>query len=97
MHTLAEYLAQGDIWYSRTGPYQIADMDQVYRRRALRWLVRNAGHLFSLWTTEAYVESDSTPDLDTLIGWVDTRPTAWVRDTALFQSLIVGVPQELIP
>lgn len=97
MNTLAEYLGQGSIWYSRTGPYPIADMDQVYRRRALRWLARNAGHLYTLWTTEAYVESEHTPDLDTLIGWVDTRPTAWVRETPLFKALMEGVPQELIP
>ena len=94
--TLAEYLDQDQVWMSKSGPFPIRDMDLVYRRRALRWLVRNAPSLHVLWMLSQYVDGDM-PTLDTLIGWADQRPAAWIRETRLFKALVKGVPEELIP
>ncbi|MEV0151552.1 MULTISPECIES: hypothetical protein [unclassified Nonomuraea] len=94
---LDAYLGQGQYWMSKAGEFPVAEMDAIYRRRALHWLTRNAAELYRLWTVEAYVEADSSPDLETLIKWVDSRPQNWVKGTALYAALMEGVPQELIP
>lgn len=93
---LNAYLTQRDYWMSKAGEFPVEEMDITYRRRALHWLTRNAAELYRLWTVEAYVESDKTPDLETLIQWVDARPQNWVKNTPLYLALLEGVPQELI-
>ena len=93
---LNAYLFQGTHWMSKTGSFPIVDMDAVYRRRALHWLTRNAAELYRLWTLEAFVEGEEAPDLDTMIQWVDARPSNWVKATPLYESLMEGVPPELI-
>jgi hypothetical protein len=93
---LNTYLFQGEYWMSKTGEYPIQDMDTVYRRRALHWLTRNSAELYRLWTLEAYVDGEPAPDLDTLIGWIDARPSNWVKTLPLYESLAEGVPTELI-
>lgn len=93
---LNAYLTQGTYWMSKSGEFPIQDMDAVYRRRAIHWLTRNAAELYRLWTLETYVDGKPAPDLDTLIGWIDARPSNWVKTTALYLSLMEGVPGELI-
>ncbi|MFI7042656.1 hypothetical protein ACIBI0_38765 [Microbispora rosea] len=97
MKTLAAYLNQGDVWMSKAGPYPIASMDVVYRRRALHWLTRNSAELFRWFTNEAYVEAPETPDLETLIKWIDSRPSNWIKTTPLYRALQAGLPPELTP
>lgn len=94
--TLDEYLNQGQYWMSKNGEFPVANMDEVYRRRALRWLIRNAAELYRLWTVEAYVEGEEAPDLETFIQWIDARPQNWVKNTPLYLSLMEGIPEELI-
>lgn len=94
--TLNTYLFQREYWMSKNGMYPLDDMDETYRRRALHWLTRNAAELYRLWTLEAYVEAEESPDLETLVQWIDARPQNWVKATPLYQSLLEGVPSELI-
>ena len=93
---LNAYLNQRDHWMSKAGVFPIQDMDLVYRRRAIHWLTRNAAELYRLWTVEAYMEGDEAPDLDTIIGWIDARPSNWVKGLPLYEALLEGVPPELI-
>ncbi|HEU4753650.1 MAG TPA: hypothetical protein VFU47_11130 [Armatimonadota bacterium] len=95
--TLAGYLGQGDVWMSKAGPFPIASMDAVYRRRALHWLTRNSAEIFRYYTLEQYVEAPETPSLETVIKWIDTRPSNWIKNTALYQALQSGLPPELTP
>jgi hypothetical protein len=94
-NTWAEYLGQGELWYSKGGLFPIRDMDAVYRRRAIRWLTRNCAEIFRFVTMVEFVDGDTPPSLETMIRWVDSRPSIWIQDTELYQALQRGLPQEL--
>lgn len=94
--TLNAYLTQRTYWMSKGGEFPITDMDAVYRRRAIHWLTRNSAELYRLWTLEAYVEGDEVPELETLIQWIDARPSNWVKALPLYEALMEGVPAELV-
>jgi hypothetical protein len=95
--TLAEYLDQGDYWMSKDGGLiPITEMPDQWRVRALRWLSRNSSHLSLYRNVQEYVEADFVMNLDTMIRWVDTRPSFWVQETALWKALVKGLPTELI-
>lgn len=94
---LDAYLNQRDYWMSKGGGFPIRDMDPVYRRRAIHWLTRNSAEIYRLWTVEAYVDGEEAPTLEDLVSWIDARPQNWVKTTPLYQELLEGVPQELIP
>lgn len=93
--TLAEYLNQGQVWMSKNGPFLINRMDDIYARRCLHFLTRNVAEIFRFYCMEAYVEADHPPTLDTIISWVNTRPSVWIRDTPLFQAVQARTPAEL--
>lgn len=94
--TLAEYLDQDKVWSSAGGPTLISDMDQVYRRRAVEFLIRNALTLFQLWIMEQYVMSENEPPLGVKLRWASIRPYSWLKRTPLFLSLADGLPMELV-
>lgn len=93
---LHDYLHQRDTWMSKAGAFPIQEMDDTYRRRAAKWLTKHASELFRLWTVEAYVDGEEAPDLDTLIAWVDNRPSYWIKGLPLYQALTDGLPVELV-
>ena len=92
-----EYLGQGEMWMSKRGGFPIREMDAVYRRRALHWLTRNCSEIFRFYTLEEYVDGDTAPTLDTIISWIDARPSNWIRTMPLYQALQEGLPPELTP
>lgn len=93
---LTEYLTQTEIWSSASGPMRISDMDPVYRRRAVEFLIRNALTLFQLWLMEQYVTASEEPSLGEKLRWASTRPYSWLKRTPLFTALADGLPLELI-
>lgn len=93
--TLAEYLNQGEIWLAKNGPFPIDEMEMTYRRRTLHWLSRNCAEIFRYYTLERFVDGDQAPTLETMIRWIDARPSNWIKTTALYQALAKGTPEEL--
>jgi len=94
--TLDEYLNQDKIWSSANGDLPIVDMDEVYRRRACDWLLRNTTSIHQLWLMEWYMASESEPTLGEKLRRADTRPYSWIKQTPLFKALSQGVPPELL-
>lgn len=92
---LAEYLGQTEVWMSKAGEFPIDKMDPVYRRRALHWMTRNSAELFRVCNMEEFVDGDVEPDLETIIKWIDARPSNWVKTTPLYLALQKGLPTEL--
>jgi hypothetical protein len=93
--SLADYLNQGEVWYSKTGSLTIAEMDEVYRRRCCDWLLRNAEGLLQGYILEEFDGKTADPTLDDKLGWADIRPYSWIKRTKLFLSVSQGIPSEL--
>lgn len=89
--TLGEYLHQRDVWLAAGGLVRINDMVPGHRKSAARWLIKNCGHLFQHWTMETSLDSEEHPGLETVIQWVDTRPSQWIKRTPLFLELVAGL------
>lgn len=88
MIEITEYLDQGEVWSSVNGEMKIAAMDEIYRRRALDWLLRNATSLLQIHITEEFHRSEEEPTLADRIRWADIRPYSWIRRTPLFLALL---------
>lgn len=93
--SLAEYLNQGEVWMSKSGLFLIAQMTDMYKIRAMRWLTKNCGEIFRHYTLELDMSAETPPTLETRIKWIDTRPSNWIRTTPLFLALEKGTPEEL--
>jgi hypothetical protein len=93
---LAAYLNQGVIWSSANGDQLIADMDLVYRRRALDWMLRNTEGLLQMYVLEDFMSMDEDPTLADKLRWADIRPYSWIKKTALFEALAVGIDVNLL-
>lgn len=96
MFELTDYLNQGETWSSKGANMSIKDMDEVYRRRACDWLLRNTESLLQIYITEQYEGKESEPTLSDKLRWADIRPYSWIRRTPLFLALSEGIPQELL-
>jgi hypothetical protein len=94
--TLAEYLGQGEVWSSKDAMLNIADMDEVYRRRATEWLLRNAEGLLQQFVLEQYDAKEELPTLGDKLGWADIRPYSWIKRTPLYLAVSKGIPTELL-
>lgn len=94
--TIDEYLNQDKIWSSANKELRIEDMDEVYRRRACDWLLRNTTSLHQMWLMEWYMDHDQEPSLDAKLRKIDERPYSWIKRTPLFRALSAGIPDELL-
>lgn len=94
--TLAAYLDQGEVWSSAAGDMYIANMDEVYRRRALDWMLRNTEGLLQVYVLEAFEGMETEPNLADKLRWADIRPYSWIKKTKLYQSLVVGIDESLL-
>jgi hypothetical protein len=93
---LAAYLNQGEIWSSANGDQRISEMDLVYRRRALDWLLRNTEGLLQMYVLEDFMAMDEDPTLADKLRWADIRPYSWIKKTPLFEALAVGIDVRLL-
>ncbi|MEV0237588.1 hypothetical protein [Nonomuraea sp. NPDC050786] len=93
---LVDYLGQDRVWSSSNGNMKISDMDEVYRRRACDWLLRNAEGLLQMLNMEEYMNAEKEPDLGHKLRMADRRPYSWIRRTPLFLRLSQGIPPELL-
>lgn len=93
---IGDYLGQGVAWSSARGDMLIANMDEVYRRRACEWLLRNAEGLLQVFVLESFEGLDHEPTLADKIRWADIRPYSWIKRTKLFQTLVEGIDENLL-
>jgi hypothetical protein len=93
---LAAYLDQGEFWSSANGDMLISRMDEVYRRRALDWLLRNTEGLLQMFVLEEFMGMEAEPTLADKLRWADIRPYSWIKKTKLYQSLVVGIDESLL-
>ncbi len=94
--TLNEYLNQNKVWSSKNTELQISSMDEVYRRRACDWLLRNSGGLLQIYIMEQYEAPETEPTLGDKLALADIRPYSWIKKTPLFLALSEGIPAELL-
>lgn len=93
---LADYLNQGEIWSSARGDMLVAEMDNIYRRRACEWLLRNTEGLLQMYVLEAYEAMETEPTLADKLRWADLRPYSWIKKTPLFLALSEGIDPSLL-
>lgn len=93
---LAAYLDQGEYWSSVNGDMAISRMDEVYRRRALDWLLRNTEGLLQMYVLEEYMGLEEEPVLADKLRWADIRPYSWIKKTTLYQALVEGIDESLL-
>lgn len=101
---LKDYLDQGEIWIvapragSITGTsLKIADMDLDHRRKAARWLMDRSQALIMIVecrTNEGLLSGDGNDTLQDVLSLVAQSPRFWMRNTALFNSLIKDIPKK---